>query len=98
MDIEEDLYGEFGIGAEKKASRNEQADRAAAAEAALAQLATAQAQIAALTAANQKLIAANRIYKNNLSTLFVTAKAEIDRKNDTIRELRASASTAARRR
>ena len=93
MDIEEDLYDEFGIGAEKKASRSEQTDRA---EAAL--LAAAQAQIAALTAANQKLIAANRIYKNNLSTLFVTAKAEIDRKNDTIRELRASASTAARRR
>ena len=83
MDIEgEDLYGEFsGVAADKKALEA----RATAAEAALA---TAQSEIAALKEAQEKLLAANRVYKHNLSVLFKTAQAEISRKNDTISELR----------
>ena len=89
MDVEgEELYGEFG--ADNKEALQA---KAAAAEQALAD---AQAEIAALKEAQEKLLAANRVYKTNLSILFKTAQAELTRKNDTIRELRAAASSAAR--
>ena len=85
MDIEDDaLYGEFSGGAAHAQKALEA--RATAAESALV---AARAEIAALKDAKAKLIAANKVYKSNLSTLFKTAQAEIARKNDTIRELRA---------
>jgi len=85
MEVEnEALYGDFAGGNAANVKALEA--RAAAAESALA---AAQAEIAALTEAKEKLLAANKVYKSNLSILFKTAQAEITRKNGTIRELRA---------
>ena len=45
-------------------------------------------QVTSLTQDNEKLRQANEILNNNISVLFNTAKLEIQRKDDQIKELR----------